>query len=105
MQNLRPASTHSQRICQYDVYERQDAARFGLDEIVADLINAGAKVNHRGFHGWSALHLSQLHNHDFVTVRLLEAGADKDVLDNNGVKARDANKDIRIWGCISIKPL
>lgn len=54
--------------------------------------------------GWSPLHLSQLHDHKSVSVRLLEAGADKDLLDNNGVKARDANKAIRIWSCTSMKP-
>ncbi|CAG0889062.1 unnamed protein product [Darwinula stevensoni] len=74
-----------------------EAAYYGRDEVIAELLNAGAKINQQKetVNGWAAIHIASLRGHRSTVTLLLERGADInlatldkqtaiDVAENNG---------------------
>ncbi|KAE8150209.1 ankyrin repeat-containing domain protein [Aspergillus avenaceus] len=64
-------------------------AREGFFEIVEVLVEYGAEVNYKGVNGWTALHLAVRGSWAFTVQRLLGAGADRWIVDEDGERAGD----------------
>lgn len=77
------------------------AARYGHVEVADELIRAGARLDVRGFHGWTALHVAFRHGQTGVACSLIDAGANMNMVDNDHIKAREACCRRRGWGIVS----
>lgn len=76
------------------------ASRYGHAAIASRLLEAGAAPNVQGFRGWTALHVSRRFGHHGVALTLQSAGADCDVVDNDGGKAKETRGWTKCWGAL-----
>ena len=65
------------------------AAQAGLEDIAADLIKAGAKIDARNTNGYSALMLAAAEGHTASVKILLVAGADRSLRNKKREQARE----------------
>ena len=64
----------------------RDAADKGNIEVVREIIQAGTvNVNAAGWEGWTALHHAARNNFPEIVQLLLEAGADRSIVNNSGL--------------------
>ncbi len=77
------------RSLQYGTTVLMMAAMKGYNEVVAELLAAGAKVNETNKSKYTALMLAARGNHKTVIQQLLKAGARKGMKDSSGKKAVD----------------
>ena len=82
---------------------RTPPGRHGYAEVARKLLQAGAGVNVRGFHGWTPLHLARAFGHVEVASVLCEAGGDWELVDNDGVKAKEARIGHGWFGVVTLK--
>ncbi|EXF80111.1 hypothetical protein CFIO01_11929 [Colletotrichum fioriniae PJ7] len=58
---------------------------------IAELIRGGARLDRRGFHGWTALHVTGQNGREEADELLVRAGATLGIVDNDGLKANDTH--------------